>query len=30
MAEYADFIMHKNEKLRSAGALEDVREAVRR
>jgi fructose-bisphosphate aldolase class II len=30
MAEYADFIMHKNEKLRSAGALEGVREAVRR
>ena len=28
MAEYAKFIAHKNEKLRSAGSLETVREVV--
>jgi fructose-bisphosphate aldolase class II len=28
MAEYANFIAHKNEKLLSAGKLEDVRKAV--
>jgi fructose-bisphosphate aldolase class II len=30
MAEYAKFIAHKNEKLRSAGTLEEVRAAVTR
>ncbi len=28
IAEYAKFIAHKNEKLRSAGTLDEVRAAV--
>jgi fructose-bisphosphate aldolase, class II len=29
MAEYADFIAHKNEKLNSAGQLEKVRASLK-